>query len=73
MNGPGKYDALCTAAREQARAVGCVLIVFGGEHGHGFAVQAPGIVAGKLPEMLRIMADNIERTNMATAKAAREN
>ena len=39
MFGPGKYDELCTAAREETKAVGVVLIVIDGEHGNGFSCQ----------------------------------
>lgn len=61
MKGAGKYDQLCTAAREQAGAVGCILIVFGGVRGSGFSVQMPGFALDKIPETLRNMADVIER------------
>ena len=37
--GPGKYDDAATKAREETKARGVALIVIGGEHGHGFAVQ----------------------------------
>ena len=61
MLGPGKYDELCTYVREQTKAAGVVVIVLGGEDGHGFSVQAPLEVAATLPRLLRIMADSIER------------
>jgi hypothetical protein len=39
----GKYDDLCTYVREQTKADGVVVIVVGGDKGHGFAVQCdPG-------------------------------
>lgn len=37
--GPGKYDALCTYVREKAEAAGVILIVLGGNKGHGHSVQ----------------------------------
>lgn len=63
MMGPGKYDALCTLVREQAEAVLVAVIVMGGNHGSGFAVQTvdPSLSA-RLPGILRDMADEIERT-----------
>jgi hypothetical protein len=64
--GPGKYDDACT---EAARAVGIdgtkgggvILIVFGGDKGSGFSIQADLATSLKLPNMLRYMADQIER------------
>ena len=58
--GPGKYDDLCTMVRDKAEAECAILIVIGGNRGGGFAVQATADVVAKLPEMLRIMADEIE-------------
>jgi hypothetical protein len=60
FNGPGKYDDLCTAAREAARAQGAILLIFGGDKGHGFQVQASIDVVLKLPELLRTLAQQIE-------------
>jgi hypothetical protein len=37
--GSGKYDDLCTAAREASDANAVVLVIIGGKLGHGFAVQ----------------------------------
>lgn len=59
--GPGKYDDLATLAREQAHAAGVILIVLGGDKGSGFAVQADPLTTLKLPDMLRHMADQIEK------------
>jgi len=59
--GPGKYDELCTEVRTKADAQGCILIIFGGNHGFGFSVQAsPGTLA-RLPKLLRELADAVER------------
>jgi hypothetical protein len=59
--GPGKYDKACTAARESTKASAAVLIVIGGEHGHGFSAQFsdPRIAHG-LPLLLRQVAEQIE-------------
>ena len=62
--GPGKYDKICTLVREHAQADLAVVIVIGGKHGPGFSVQSTldGVGAlARLPEMLRSMADDIEK------------
>ena len=62
--GPGKYDHICTQAREQAKAGGALLIVFGGEHGDGFSMQATAETTVSLPAILRMVADDIERDRL---------
>ena len=61
MFGPGKYDRLCTLVRDRARARGAVLIVFDGEHGHGFSAQLPADGYDAVVLALRAVADEIER------------
>jgi hypothetical protein len=61
--GPGKYDGLCTYVREQTKAFGAAVMVWGGTEGFGFSVQAPIEVVKDLPRMLRSMADQIEKDN----------
>ena len=61
--GPGKYDDLCTEAREQVDASLVAVIVMGGKRGSGFSVQATphGFqLLAMLPTMLRDIADQIE-------------
>lgn len=58
--GPGKYDDLCTYAREQADAAGAIVIVFHGKFGNGFAVQLPPVLIAGIPRVLRELADEIE-------------
>lgn len=58
---PGKYDELCTEAREKAKAIGAVLIILSGNKGHGFSVQATPEAMFALPGMLEIMAAEIRR------------
>lgn len=59
--GPGKYDDLCTAARESANAEGCALIVINGAKGHGFSVQLEHLEdLVKLASALRVVADALE-------------
>ena len=61
MLGPGKYDELCTEAREKANSLGAVLLIFDGEKGWGFSVQMPPSLMADLPKLLREMADIVER------------
>lgn len=56
LNGPGKYDNLCTDVRERSGAVGAVVVIVGGQHGHGFSVQAPPELLASLPQMLEMVA-----------------
>lgn len=58
--GPGKYDLECTHAREAAQAEGAILIIFNGEHGQGFSVQAPPKLMRAIPSLLHIIADKIQ-------------
>lgn len=39
MNGPGKYDEHATRVREETGAQSVVVIVIGGNKGHGFSHQ----------------------------------
>lgn len=41
-HGPGKYDDFVTHVREQAQAEAVLLIVFNGNRGSGFSMQARG-------------------------------
>jgi hypothetical protein len=64
-NGPGKYDDVCTCAREATGARTVVLIVLEGREGSGFSVQSnnpPSVMRTLLPNLLREMAADIERT-----------
>jgi len=58
--GPGKYDDLCTYARENAKAEGAILLIFHGEKGSGFSCQADLMTTLSIPHLLRQMADQIE-------------
>lgn len=64
FNGPGKYDAECTRAREMTGG-GVVLIVLEGKAGAGFAVQASLDQLLDLPKTLRTVADGIEAQQRA--------
>lgn len=61
MIGAGKYDKLCTQVRSKARARGVLMIVVDGYMGSGFSCQLPADLMFKTPEMLRHMADEIEK------------
>ncbi len=56
---PGKYDDLCTQARNAAEAEGAVLIIARGNRGSGFSVQGPIELHATLPEVLDQMAAQI--------------
>lgn len=60
-HGPGKYDDACTLAREKAEAQGAILLIFGGNKGEGFSVQAPEHIIRRVPKILRTLADLIEK------------
>lgn len=62
MLGPGKYDDLCTLVREAAEAEGALVVVVGGAKGPGFSCQFPPHLLRRIPEMLRIIADDIENS-----------
>lgn len=61
MIGPGKYDAEATIVMEATKAKGVILIVIGGDRGEGFAVQATAEVTWAIPDILRNMAEVIEK------------
>lgn len=71
--GPGKYDDLTTYCMEQAEAQAVVVIVIGGNRGHGMsakesqtvfevAIQTSRTLKRKLPAILRQVARDIEDT-----------
>jgi hypothetical protein len=60
-NGPGKYDDACTAVRVATEASAVVLLVIDGNQGSGFSVQVSGGVALHLPNLLRVVADRLEK------------
>jgi len=60
--GPGKYDALCTLVREEAKAAAAIVIVVGGDRGHGFSVQANETAALALPALLEQIAAEMRRS-----------
>jgi hypothetical protein len=72
MQGPGKYDDLCTYCAEQAGVAehggGVIVIVINGNKGNGFAIQADFATMLAIPDMLEYMAREI-RADMEGGKA----
>lgn len=62
MQGPSKYDKECAAIRIATEARSALLIVLGGKRGNGFSAQTHPADAMVIPELLRIMADEIEKS-----------
>jgi hypothetical protein len=62
--GPGRYDPEVTELRARLKADGVVLLVFGGERGQGFSAQLTFPLMAMMPQMLREMADEIERSGV---------
>ncbi len=60
-NGPGKYDDICTLAREAASAEGAVLMIIKGNLGGGFSIQVPPEMLPNLPKLLETMANEIRK------------
>jgi hypothetical protein len=56
----GEYDAEATWVRKRTKAVGVVLVVIGGDRGHGLSAQATSDLTLHLPSILRKVADEIE-------------
>lgn len=62
--GPGKYDHEVTLIREGVGATTVILAVIGGSRGSGFSVQTQDPESLRvLPDILRTIADQIERDN----------
>ena len=63
--GPGKYDDACTLVREKTGAEGVIILEFNCTLGSGFSCQTTFDVLVKIPDMLRDMADQIEKSGGA--------
>ncbi len=60
LNGPGKYDDLCSYVMDQTQANLAVVLVYGGNRGEGFSVQTTDLhILKTLPDMLETMAQQI--------------
>jgi hypothetical protein len=67
-----KYDPHCEHVLEETHAEAVILVVLGGDHGDGVAVNlvAPELLrraADELPELLRAAADELERERRRAA------
>jgi hypothetical protein len=58
--GAGKYADLCSHVRQLAEARGAIVMIFEGNKGTGFSIEAPGAAILALPFMMRALADDIE-------------
>lgn len=59
--GPGVYDNETTELRQKMEATAVILVVIDGVRGSGFSMQGPPRFTLALPQILRNMADQIER------------
>lgn len=62
--GPGKYDAEVTELRQRLKANGILLLVVQGERGSGFSAQLSGEDVLALPNVLRQLAEQIEKSGV---------
>jgi hypothetical protein len=62
--GPGKYDPECTEVMVAHHAEAVILIVIRGSRGSGFACQSTPELTAALPQILRTVADEIERSGV---------
>jgi hypothetical protein len=61
MRGPGRYDNLCSHVQMATQAQGIVLIIVNGNLGSGMSVQGLGEVMPSVPDLLRQVANEIEK------------
>lgn len=59
--GGGKYADLCEYVMQQSKAGGAIVIVVSGNKGSGFSCQLTLEGMATMPEMLRWIADEIEK------------
>jgi hypothetical protein len=60
--GPGLYDHEISGLMLSTKARAIILMVFEGNKGSGFSVQAFDDIAPEIPGILRQMADQIEES-----------
>jgi hypothetical protein len=63
--GPGKYDYICTMAREAAQAQAAMVIIFDGTQGSGFSIQCvrpmhPSEIARTLEDTARQIRESMK-------------
>lgn len=75
--GPGKYDHLCTVARESANADAALLMIVNGIYGSGFSAQLAMLphgetvvviekIIGVLESTIQQIRDDLERLKAGT-------
>jgi hypothetical protein len=57
--GPGRYDDFCTTVRTATNAEAVIVMVVGGNRGHGFSCQASFAATQMLPDFVEDMAKQI--------------
>lgn len=60
---PGGYDDVASVVWDATHSEGVIVVVFNGDRGTGFSVQAPLLLVNEIPGLLRSMADQIERNS----------
>lgn len=57
--GPGKYDDMATVVQNATSAEAVIVIVVGGNRGHGFSVQGTEETLKAVPSLLDMVARTI--------------
>jgi len=65
MNGPGKYDDVCTMVRERTEARAVLVVVIDGKLGNGFSFQGDPLSLASVPEILEDVAGRIREDRAA--------
>jgi len=63
--GPGKYDKEAMEILERTKAQGVLLMVFNGDRGNGFSMDADINLMLSIPAILRAIAKQIEEDLIA--------
>jgi hypothetical protein len=71
--GQSKYDMECEHVRKMTGARGVILMVIGGNCGHGMSCILPAALEPGVPEFLRHLAGMIEAETKQEAEAAKIN
>ena len=71
--GGGKYGEYPEEILKETKAGTVVLIVIGGDKGHGFSIASRDFLLDqKLPRLLRYIADDIEHQNLQHAEIPKQ-
>jgi hypothetical protein len=71
--GQGKYAMECEHVRKMTGAQGVILLVLGGNLGHGMSCILPAELAPTVPGMLRHLAELIETETKLEAEVSKGN